>query len=1174
MSSSRALFGKSVYSLQGVSSIPSNPWTIYYRAWKAPSTDIVFDNVGSPVSYFPITITNGQSSATSNPFQEKITWNPSTCSSYEASNLGNIRFYSDSAFTMPLYAWLESCTPSLSNTATSATAWIKLTSPIAGNGGTLTIYMAFLSTSTDFDGDYWGTAPTLYGTYGQYDNGANVFNFYDNFNETTLSTKWTSSVTSGTLTVNNGIKLYTATASGSAGINFATAQSSSNIIVEAAMNVYGSSGNNIRDRVNHGLAGFNRGDFGYFSQSSGPKPQYYFNGYSGTSVPVSSSATSYNILDQQKMTSSGSFTWNSLNYPDYTSIYSNTASFTPGSTFTTGYQASRDADPAQSTSEIQMAFVRIRAYPPSDTMPSASFGSNSVSWNHTTGSGSNRIMIVGVSIKSSTVSVSSITYGAQSLTKIRSDFNSGGSIRSELWYLIAPASGTATVTVNLSGYAAATGGSCTYTGVAQTSPIDNSNGGSGSSTSPSQSVTVNTANSFLIGHVAISGNAAVSSEGSGQTQRWDQSIPGANRGHGSEQGPDGTGSQSTSWSLSSSAYWAVSVVAFKPAPNPAIGHASVDILIRRSDGSVRTAMTGVASSGDLSSSPTTLSGTYSWSAYTVVDQTDYLEIDYYVDVTTTYQSNAYLRIDDNSLVTSNQTRIAGIMLPSEYTVEVEFTGTSDTQSWIQIVWTVDSQFTTSSVTTTLQLWNYQTGSYPTSGDGYLSYTSSGTAGTDETKTQTITSNPTYFRDASGNWKLKIKGVKTTTSQFSWKGDLVEYKDQYPVYQLNLEEQFTSCDYSQTNEELCIYTRTLDAENLMVDVYTGSAWTTIIPSLRPNDWNNVTVASYLTSSTLRIRFWTGTDAGDTTQSSWQIDSTLIHIWSPNYVLDLEVQWTNADHNETDEYLCIYTDALGSESLKVDVWTGSWTTVINALQPNQWNNVSVSSYLTSSTFTIRFKGSTETGDVTQDSWNIDCTLLYTGNTPTRYAAEVEFTGSSDSLNWTGLDWTVESASTAGSVSITLQLYNFESQQYPTSGDGYISYTSGASGLDQVYYQNITANPRRFNNTDGTWKLKIKQEKTTSTRFNCAIDWIEFYPKAKENPVEIWLYNYGKIDFKTTSVYVNGLLVDSNPVEISIGEHGRLTVYLASKWTSGTPYHIKLMTERGSTFEGEYVSPSVTP
>jgi len=199
-------------------------------------------------------------------------------------------------------------------------------------------------------------------------------------------------------------------------------------------------------------------------------------------------------------------------------------------------------------------------------------GSTSVSWSHTTGSGSNRIMIVGVSIRTTTVSVSSITYGAQSLTFIRAETHPNATIRSELRYLIAPASGTALVTVTLSGTGSrATGGSVTYAGVAQTSPLDVNGGGIGTSNSPSQSVTVSTAGSWLLGHLAITGaGTTVTAEGSGQTMRWDMVTSGTgarNRGHGSDKGLLGTGSQTMSWTLSASADWAVSVVAFKPAPS-------------------------------------------------------------------------------------------------------------------------------------------------------------------------------------------------------------------------------------------------------------------------------------------------------------------------------------------------------------------------------------------------------------------------------------------------------------------------------------------------------------------------------------------------------------------------------------------------------------------------------
>jgi len=95
---------------------------------------------------------------------------------------------------------------------------------------------------------------------------------------------------------------------------------------------------------------------------------------------------------------------------------------------------------------------------------------------------------------------------------------------------------------------------------------------------------------------------------------------------------------------------------------------------------------------------------------------------------------------------------------------------------------------------------------------------------------------------------------------------------------------------------------------------------------------------------------------------------------SHELDLEVQWANVDYSETNEELCIYGGTMGSESLRVDVWTGaSWQNIISGLSSG-WNNVSVSTYLASSTLTIRFVGTSETADATQDNWEIDATLLH--------------------------------------------------------------------------------------------------------------------------------------------------------------------------------------------------------
>jgi flagellar protein FlaH len=205
-------------------------------------------------------------------------------------------------------------------------------------------------------------------------------------------------------------------------------------------------------------------------------------------------------------------------------------------------------------------------------------------------------------------------------------------------------------------------------------------------------------------------------------------------------------------------------------------HADVDILIRKSDGTVRhTIATNAAISANLTATPQTLSGTYSWQAYAVMDETDYLEMDYYLDVTTADpDATAYLRIGDNTLSLVDQTRTTNIILPSEYTVEVEFTGSSNTDHWTQLVWTVDSCWTTSDVSVILQLYDYSLGAYSVTGDGYISYASSAASKMDETSSQNITLNSKNFRDASGNWKMKIKGVKSTALQFEFEIDFIKY----------------------------------------------------------------------------------------------------------------------------------------------------------------------------------------------------------------------------------------------------------------------------------------------------------------------------------------------------------------------------------------------------------------
>ena len=197
------------------------------------------------------------------------------------------------------------------------------------------------------------------------------------------------------------------------------------------------------------------------------------------------------------------------------------------------------------------------------------------------------------------------------------------------------------------------------------------------------------------------------------------------------------------------------------------------------------------------------------------------------------------------------------------------------------------------------------------------------------------------------------------------------------YEIDIEIQWDDLPNSLPNEELCIRTGTFSgSETIQVKAWnnTGSSWDWIM-NLTANQWNNASITDHLTSNQFTIQFLGGNETGDSTQDTWEIDVAIIHIWiAENYEIDLEAQWINVDYSETNEELCIYGGIMGSESLRVDVWTGaSWQNLIASLNSG-WNNVSVSAYLVSSTFTIRFKGSVETADTTQDTWQIDAALLH--------------------------------------------------------------------------------------------------------------------------------------------------------------------------------------------------------
>ncbi|MEM3861590.1 MAG: hypothetical protein QW203_03795 [Thermoplasmatales archaeon] len=182
---------------------------------------------------YKITLSNTTSTATPPNLQVRLNINFSAIVGLNP-NLSNIRFSSDQAGNNLLYAWLESAPQGTFtqgtnvSSYTSSNVWVNLGNNIIPANGSLNIYMQVLSSGTDFDGVYWGANPQWTSTYGQYDNGANVFPFYDNFAGTSLNTsKWSGSLG----TVDNGL---TATTAPSSGFGLTSTQSFSlPLVVEA-----------------------------------------------------------------------------------------------------------------------------------------------------------------------------------------------------------------------------------------------------------------------------------------------------------------------------------------------------------------------------------------------------------------------------------------------------------------------------------------------------------------------------------------------------------------------------------------------------------------------------------------------------------------------------------------------------------------------------------------------------------------------------------------------------------------------------------------------------------------------------------------------------------------------------------------------------------------------------
>ncbi len=259
-------------------------------------------------------------------------------------------------------------------------------------------------------------------------------------------------------------------------------------------------------------------------------------------------------------------------------------------------------DATSSTAKVPLAF---------DATSSTSGSSTSFTFSHTTGTGADRLLLVGVSMRAGAEHVNSVTYAGNSLTLVGAQSN-GANTRMEIWRLVNPPTAANNVVVTLSASGRAVIGAATFTGVDQTTPLGTFASATGSSTTPSVAVS-SAVGELVFDTVSNAAGQTSMTPGTNQTERWDVDSGGNStsdvRGGGSTEA--GAASVTMSWTAGDDD-WAIGGVSIKPA--------SVSFSHTTGSGSDRLLLVAVAVGGINSSStaPTVTGVTYGGSSLTSV----------------------------------------------------------------------------------------------------------------------------------------------------------------------------------------------------------------------------------------------------------------------------------------------------------------------------------------------------------------------------------------------------------------------------------------------------------------------------------------------------------------------------------------------------------------------------
>jgi len=256
------------------------------------------------------------------------------------------------------------------------------------------------------------------------------------------------------------------------------------------------------------------------------------------------------------------------NTPTPTSTLTATFTSTPTATFTptntpTATNTPLPTNTPTSTPTSSGSAPVVDAVSAGDTRPA------SLIISHTTGSGADRLMLVGISfVNDELETVSSVTYNGAALTSVGTVDNSDDA-RVEIWRLIAPPSGTYDVVITFSAplARAAVAGVMTFTGVHQTTPLGTFASASLSCTAPcaDPSVNVTSAVNELVFDTVACETCTSFTVGAGQTQGWNlATLDGPRPSPGAGSTEPGAATVTMSWTPGTDDHWAIGAVSIKP----------------------------------------------------------------------------------------------------------------------------------------------------------------------------------------------------------------------------------------------------------------------------------------------------------------------------------------------------------------------------------------------------------------------------------------------------------------------------------------------------------------------------------------------------------------------------------------------------------------------------------